>query len=114
MECVNVELLVVPNCPNEARAADALREAATHAGIVDLGVTVTVIDSDEDAQRRRFVGSPTFLINGTDPFAVAGAPSGLTCRVYRTAAGPSGLPEIEQLRDALLAACTSPPNTADD
>ena len=27
------------------------------------------IDSIEDAERRRFVGSPTILVDGRDPFA---------------------------------------------
>ncbi|MGI8870360.1 MAG: hypothetical protein ACR2F6_16310 [Mycobacteriales bacterium] len=67
-------------------------------------MTVTVIDSVKEAQRRAFVGSPTFLIDGVDPFAVPGAPTGVTCRVYATARGMAGVPEVEHLRDALLRA----------
>jgi hypothetical protein len=101
---VVIELLVVPDCPNEAAALTVLQEAAESAGLERVPVTVTVIDSSEEAQRRRFLGSPTFLIDGVDPFAVPGAPTGLTCRVYATADGPSGVPAVETLREALVRA----------
>ncbi len=99
---MEVELLVVRECPNEAAAGAALQEAARQAGMTELAVKVTVVDNDREAQRRGFVGSPTFLLNGVDPFAVPGAQPGITCRVYPTAAGPSGVPDVAQLRDALL------------
>lgn len=112
LESVHVELLVVPDCPNETRARRALLEAAREAGLADLAVTVTVIDTDVQAQRRRFTGSPTFLIDGSDPFATPDAPTGVTCRVYRTAAGPAGTPDLEQLRQALVRACACPATEA--
>ncbi|MGI8696897.1 MAG: thioredoxin family protein [Mycobacteriales bacterium] len=99
-----IELLVVPDCPNEAEARQVLRAATELAGVAAAPVTVTVIESTEEAQRRGFVGSPTFLVDGADPFAVPGAPTGLTCRVYATASGMAGVPEVEMLRDALLRA----------
>ncbi|MFC8261184.1 hypothetical protein ACFUNF_27160 [Streptomyces sp. NPDC057291] len=42
----------------------------------------------------RFTGSPTFLLNGRDPFAEPGRPAGLTCRVYRAPDGLRGLPGL--------------------
>ena len=104
MSDVVVELLVVPDCPNEGPARALLRAAAGIAGLGDLPVRVSVIDSPEEAQRRGFAGSPTFLIDGVDPFAVPGAPIGLTCRVYPTDHGLSGVPEVSSLRDALIRA----------
>jgi hypothetical protein len=102
-----IELLVVPDCPNEHPARQALQKAAALAGLGAVPVTVTVIDSDGQAQRRKFVGSPTFLFDGTDPFAVPGAPTGLMCRVYSTPGGLAGAPTVEQLRDALMAAASA-------
>lgn len=98
---VQVELLVVPGCPHEVAALELVRAAIEAAGV---HATVTVIASAEAAQRRGFVGSPTFLIDGVDPFAVPGAPPGLTCRVYPTADGLTCVPAVEGLRDALLRA----------
>lgn len=72
-----VELLVVPDCPHEQRARRAVAEAAARAGIHDYVVTLTVVDSEEDAERRRFAGSPTVLIDGVDPFASQCGSAGL-------------------------------------
>jgi hypothetical protein len=72
-----------------------------------LALKVTLVDTDREAQRRGFVGSPAFLLNGVDPFAVPGAQTGITCRVYPTTAGPSGVPDVAELRDALVRACAS-------
>ncbi len=99
---VVIELLVVADCPNEGPALAVLRVAAALAGVDARPVTVRVIDSAEEARRRGFVGSPTFLIDGVDPFAVPAEPTGVTCRVYATARGLAGVPEVESLRDALL------------
>ena len=50
----------------------------------------------------RMHGSPTLLVDGTDPFAVPGQPPSLSCRLYRDAAGRmSGTPTVEALRRVL-------------
>jgi hypothetical protein len=54
------ELRVVADCPTDTPALEALLEAARQAGLADLAVTVTVIDTDDQAQGRGFIGSPTF------------------------------------------------------
>ena len=59
-------------------------KAARQAEVTDVHVTVTMIDTDQAAVARQFIGSPTFLVNGLDPFAVTGAPTGITCRIYAT------------------------------
>ena len=97
---MDVELLVVPECPNELSALDLTRAALEELD-VSASVTTTVIDSDEQAQARGFTGSPMFLVNGRDPFAEAGAAVGVACRVYRTPAGLDGVPSFEDLREAL-------------
>lgn len=103
---VEVELLVVADCPNGVTASRALLEAARLAGVEDdLRVNVTVVKTDDEAQRLGFGGSPTFLIGGVDPFAVPGAAFGVTCRVYRVRCGVSVVPDVEELREALVRAC---------
>jgi hypothetical protein len=97
---MDVELLVVTECPHEASAYD-LTVAALAELDASASVSVTVIESDEQAQARGFTGSPTFLINGRDPFAQAGAPVGLACRMYQTASGLAGVPGLAELREAL-------------
>lgn len=53
------------------------------------------------AERCRFRGSPSILVDGVDPFAIADHPFGFSCRVYTTPHGPAGSPTIDQLREVL-------------
>lgn len=97
---MEVELLVVPDCPGE-RGALLLAKTALHDLGLEAPVVTTVITSHEEAVARGFVGSPTFLINGCDPFEKAGASVGVACRLYETNDGVAGLPTSDELRIAL-------------
>ena len=66
--------------------------------LVASGLDVLVL---EEADRVGFRGSPSVLIDGTDPFSDPDAPVGLSCRVYSTPDGLAGSPTLEQLRTAL-------------
>jgi hypothetical protein len=52
---MKVELLVVPDCPNEAAAAALLRKALTDVGLHDVAVRTTEVNRQQDAERRGFV-----------------------------------------------------------
>jgi hypothetical protein len=95
---MDVELLVVPDCPHESAAAALLRTALDDVGLGHLTFDVTVIDTHETAEARGFVGSPTFLLNGADPLAAPGQSASLACRLYP---GGAGLPDLRDLRQAL-------------
>jgi hypothetical protein len=103
-EDVDVELLVVPDCPNESVALKVLRLAFDRVGLAAQSVRTTVISSQEQAQERGFVGSPTILINGVDPFGAAGQSPAYACRVYATPTGFSGAPPLADVISALTAA----------
>jgi hypothetical protein len=49
MSVVDVELLVVPDCPNESVALSVLRLAFGRVGLAALSVRTTVIASQEQA-----------------------------------------------------------------
>lgn len=97
---VQIELLVVPGCPNEAAAAELITTAVADAG-VQATVSRTVIVSEAQALQRGFVGSPTILLDGSDPFALPDAPAVLACRLYPTSDGVRGVPPLRDLRRAL-------------
>lgn len=101
---MDIEVLVVPDCPNEKATAERLRQALDDVGLPDTVVTTRVIADQAEAERTGFTGSPTILLNGHDPFAEPGRPPGLACRVYRTPHGLAGVPELGQLQRALAAA----------
>jgi hypothetical protein len=98
---VDVELLVVPDCPNAEAAARLLHDALVDLGLTDTNVRTTVIATQSEAECRGFAGSPTFLVDGIDPFAEPGRRPGLTCRVYHRADGMGGVPGLTELREAL-------------
>jgi hypothetical protein len=56
MNVVDVELLVVPDCPNESVALTVLRLAFDRVGLAAQSVRTTVIASQEQAQERGFTG----------------------------------------------------------
>ena len=76
----------------------------------DATVEYELIDSYEKAMERGFHGSPTVLVDGVDPFADKDTVPGLACRIYKTDAGPTGSPSMDQLRRALARAAKGDSN----
>ncbi len=107
MSQVHVQLLVVDDCPNEEAASRLLRCALNAVGLRGTPVHTTVVRSAEEAAALQFVGSPTVRINGVDVVDAGGLPSAVACRVYQTAAGRAGTPDLQTLTLALERhACT--------
>jgi hypothetical protein len=106
---MDVELLVVPDCPNESVALSVLRSAFDRVGLAGQSARTTVIASQDQVEERGFVGSPTILIDGVDPFVVAGQSPAFACRVYATPAGLSGVPPLGDVISALTAASNRGP-----
>ena len=88
-------------CPNWHEAEALLNEALAIVGLEDVKVERHQVETVNDAVRAGFIGSPTILIDGMDPFAVDGAQPGLACRVYSTPVGLRGSPTLEQLLTVL-------------
>ncbi|WP_411152441.1 DsbA family protein [Streptomyces sp. A30] len=99
---MEIEVLLVDNCAHEKAAVAVLRRALDDAGLKKAAFTTRVIADQAEAERAGFTGSPTFLIDGRDPFADPDRPPGLACRMYRTAdGGLAGVPDAAELRHAL-------------
>src|SRR3954452_3498579 len=98
-----IEFLWWRECPSWERALEMLREEVEAAGLDPGAIEVNEIDTDDDAERIDFPGSPTIRLDGDDFQPVdADAPHGLTCRVYRRRDGRvSPLPDREDLREAI-------------
>ena len=98
-----IEFLWWEECPSWDRALEMLREAMREQGLDPESVSLTEIETEGEAERAEFPGSPTIRIDGAD-FQPPGAdaPRGLTCRVYRLRDGrASPLPDPQDLREAL-------------
>jgi glutaredoxin len=99
---MQVELLVVPDCPHQAAATSLLRTILDELGFEDATIHATVIDTIQAAQQRGFIGSPTFLVNGTDAFPVPRRRPALACRLYPNRGGFAGVPDRAQLQRAMI------------
>ena len=99
---MQVEVLFIAGCPHHKPAAELAREALR---ALDLPMVVQEVEirTKEDADRWRFLGSPTIRVNGLDvePEARTVRYFGLGCRSYRQNGNASGLPSMELIRLAL-------------
>ena len=99
---MKVEVLYFDGCPTYVTAVKTLRAVLAEEG-VEAEVQLIAVNSDEEAGRLHFPGSPTIRVDGKDLFPVAGREEWrLGCRVYATPQGLSGSPTAEMLREALL------------
>ena len=99
---MNVELYYFKDCPAYPTAAANLKAALRAEGLPE-NIEMVEVTSEEDAQRKRFIGSPTIRIDGVDlegPEAEAKG-YGYGCRVYSGSGHLAGWPSIEQIRSAL-------------
>ena len=99
---MKIELLYFDGCPTYRLAQEALKQALSEEG-VDARIELLAVNTNEEAQRKQFLGSPTIRVNGRDLFpAPEPQDGGLGCRMYTTPEGLRGTPTKAMLREALL------------
>ena len=98
---MQITLRYFAGCPNWRVAEGRLREALETAGKSDAVISMEPVETDEEARRLGFRGSPTILVDGRDPFANEDGQVGLACRIYATPDGLEGAPTLAQLRAAI-------------
>ena len=100
-----VELLWWRGCPSTEEALELVRAEMAAAGLDPEALRVREIETDADADREGFPGSPTVRVDGRDVQPPDEEPAGLTCRVYRLRDGRvSPLPDRADVREALIEA----------
>ena len=99
---ITIEVLFFDGCPSHEALLPRLRELMVEAG-VDAPVQLTRVKSAPEAERERFLGSPTLRINGSDvePAANQRTDFGLKCRLYSTDGGLRGRIPDDLVRAAL-------------
>jgi hypothetical protein len=94
---MQVSVLYFADCPNWADAGQRMRMALDTIGRDDVEVHFRAVESAEEAAAVGFGGSPSFLVDGVDPFGSPASAGALTCRVYPTENGLSGVPTLAGL-----------------
>jgi hypothetical protein len=99
---MTIELLHFQGCPSHEAFLPRLRELLAQAG-VEGSIEQRQVQSDADAQRERFLGSPTLRVDGVDvdPGAADRTDYGLKCRLYPFAGHVRGAPPDEWVLAAL-------------
>jgi hypothetical protein len=82
-----VELLYFAACPNYQHTLVVLHDLLRAEGLPQ-DVRMVAVETDEEARRQQFYGSPTVRVNGRDVVPPPeGATPALACRVYRDTDG---------------------------
>jgi hypothetical protein len=98
---MKVEVLYFDGCPTYKVVTEALQTVLAEEGI-EAEVELVAVNSDDEAQRLRFQGSPTIRVDGRDLFPAPEREDWrLGCRVYATPVGLRGGPTADMFREAL-------------
>jgi hypothetical protein len=97
-----VEILYFEGCPNHEPARELVERIALDLEI-DVDLRLVNVQTPDDVQRLRFLGSPTVRVNGQDvePGAAERTNYVHSCRVYLTDAGYAGQPDEQWVRHAV-------------
>jgi hypothetical protein len=100
---MRIDFLYFEDCPSHGAALERLRQVMAEEGIQGE-IEIVRVETEEQAERLAFSGSPTVRVNGMDIDPPSpGTTSALTCRAYRLADGRiSPLPPVEMMRRALV------------
>ena len=107
---VKAQVLYFAGCPNHEPAVTLVREVAAELGI-DVEVVEVEVTGQADAQRSRFLGSPTIQVDGVDiePEARDRVDYAFSCRTYQGEGLPDRAMVAAALREAAGGAGTGAP-----
>lgn len=98
---MKVEVLYFDGCPTYLDAEGTMRKILAEEG-AEAEMELVAVNTDEEARRLRFPGSPTIRVNGEDLFPAPEREDWRPgCRVYATPDGLRGSPTAEMIRAAL-------------
>ena len=99
---MKIEILHFNGCPTYRVTENTLRQVLVEEGM-QAEVELVTVNSNEEARRLRFPGSPTIRVDGRDLFPTPEREDWrLVCRVYITPEGLMGSPTAQMLKAALL------------
>ncbi len=99
---MKIELLYFEGCPSYEALVPELSGLLASEGIAEE-IELRRVEGVEDAERERFLGSPTVRVddNDVEPGAGGREDFGIKCRLYRSEDGLGHAPPPEWIRAAL-------------
>ena len=97
---LKIEFLYFDNCPSWKNALDILVQSLEKLG-VSQNISLIPVETQEEAERYKFTGSPMIRVNGIDLFPTGQTDYALGCRVYQTRQGYKGWPTEEMVSEKL-------------
>lgn len=98
---MKLEVLYFDGCPTYHMANEILEGLLAEEGIA-AEIRMIAVNTDEEAERLRFPGSPTIRADGRDLFPTGERENWrLGCRIYSTPEGLKGYPTAEMVKEAL-------------
>jgi hypothetical protein len=95
-----IQFLYFDGCPSWKTGLKNLKEALTRSGL-QIDVQIVKVETPQDAQEYRFLGSPSFVMDGSDLWPEERESYYLGCRIYQTPKGLIGYPTIEMLQEKI-------------
>lgn len=97
---IQIEVLYLRDCPHHLPTLERIHRVLREVGCL-ADVRGVLVSETDDAQKMRFLGSPTVRVNGIDiePAAADRKDFGLMCRRYA-----DGVPSAELIRTAVRSA----------
>jgi hypothetical protein len=95
-----VVILYFDGCPSWQTALEKILQVIETDNL-QLQIRLIEIKSPKQAQDERFLGSPSFRMNGLDLWPENRTRYNMSCRVYQTDQGMRGSPTIEMLRERI-------------
>ena len=99
---MQIDLMYFDGCPSWEMALENLK-AALKAERLTADIRLVMVSDDDEAARLKFLGSPSFRVDGVDWWPEERKRYNLSCRVYPTPEGMRGAPNIEMWREKLRA-----------
>ena len=101
---MTIDILYLAGCPSYRPTAERIQNLLREENVA--GQIRCIEISDLEHPDRRFLGSPTILVNGVDiePCARTDVRFGMCCRIYEG----EGIPSIDLVRRALRGAPPAP------
>lgn len=95
---MQIDLLYFDGCPSWQAGLENLRAALQREG-VQAEIRLVRVEDDAQAAALKFLGSPSFQVNGQDWWPEERTEYHLSCRVYHTPEGMRGAPGVEMLQE---------------